>query len=55
MNSGHGFLKNISLYTTEGKMLKTTKDLNISISNSGVYFIKVETVQGTTFQKVVVE
>jgi len=48
-------IKNISLYTTEGKLLKTTKDTNISIANSGVYFIKVETVKGTTFQKVVVE
>ena len=48
-------IKNISVYTTEGKLLKTTKDLNISIVNSGVYFIKVETTQGNTFHKVVVE
>lgn len=48
-------IKNISVYTTEGKLLKTTKDLNISIVNSGVYFIKVETILENTFHKVVVE
>tara|TARA_B100000900_G_scaffold92116_1_gene75465 strand:+ start:6457 stop:8583 length:2127 start_codon:yes stop_codon:yes gene_type:complete len=48
-------IKNITIYTIEGKLLKTTKDVNISIVDSGVYFIKVETTQGDTFQKIVVE
>ena len=48
-------IKNISVFTAEGKLIKTTKDISITIENSGVYFIKVETTQGNTYQKVVVE
>ena len=48
-------IKNISVFTAEGKLIKTTKDINITIENSGVYFIKVETIEGNTYQKVVVE
>ena len=48
-------IKNISVFTSEGKLIKTTKDINITIENSGVYFIKVETIEGNTYQKVVVE
>ena len=43
------------MFTAEGKLIKTTKDINITIENSGVYFIKVETIEGNTYQKVVVE
>ena len=48
-------IKNISVFTAEGKLIKTTKDTNITIENSGVYFIKVETIEANTYQKVVVE
>ena len=48
-------IKNISVFTAEGKLIKTTKDINITIENSGVYLIKVETIEGNTYQKVVVE
>ena len=48
-------IKSISVFTAEGKLIKTTKDINITIENSGVYFIKVETIEGNTYQKVVVE
>ena len=48
-------IKNISVFTVDGKLIKTTKDINITIENSGVYFIKVETIEGKTYQKVVVE
>ena len=48
-------IKNISVFTAEGKLIKTTKDISITIENSGVYFIKVETIEGNTYQKVVVE
>ena len=48
-------IKNISVFTAEGKLIKTTKDISITIENSGVYFVKVETTQGNTYQKVVVE
>ena len=43
------------MFTAEGKLIKTTKDTNITIENSGVYFIKVETIEANTYQKVVVE
>ena len=48
-------IKNISVFTAEGKLIKTTKDINITIENSGVYFIQVETIERNTYQKVVVE
>ena len=48
-------IKNISVFTAEGKLIKTTKDINITIENSGVYLIKVETIEGNTYQKVVIE
>ena len=50
-------LKQVNLYTSLGQYLYSAKTttLNTSSLNSGLYFIEVETTQGKSSKKIIIE
>jgi hypothetical protein len=50
-------LKRLSLYDNLGRFVKshTSSVINVSDMSTGVYFLKIETNQGTSSKKVIIE
>ena len=48
-------IKQIKVYTVDGKHLSTTESKTIDIDIKGIYFLKIITDKGTTVRKVIVE